>query len=126
MMTATVYRRSHSGQPVKNRAEIALVAEAHFLCDIRDRPVRAFQEHLRALHAAVIEIVPERPASHLSEEIHEIHFAQPTQSRRVRRLDRFSDLFTEKFKERVKTSQSMLLAAKKLNRPNVRGILVYQ
>ena len=119
MMTATVHCRSHSGHPVKNRAEVALVAKAHFLRNIRDWPVCPGQEHLRALHAAVIEIAFERPASHLPEEIHEISIGQSAESRRVRHLDRFSDVLTEKLEERVKAMQSVLLTLKYFHRPGV-------
>ena len=94
MMTAAVYGRSHSGHPVKHRAEIALVTKSHFLRDIGNSPVGSGQKELRALHAAVIQIVSERPASHLLEEIHEVRLGQAAELRRVRYLDCFSNMLT--------------------------------
>src|SRR6187200_2540237 len=69
--SASVVQRSGAGRPPENHSKVTLVAEARLLGDLCDGQMGCGKQRLSLGNSEMIQIVDERLASNLFEEIHE-------------------------------------------------------
>ncbi len=89
--------RGHPDGLPKDRTKIALVAEAHFLAELRDRHVRRRQQSLRFGDAEVIEVRDKRLAGDVFEEAHKVRLADAQPVGRVFDADRLIVMRLQEF-----------------------------
>ena len=92
-------QRGHPDRLAKDRTKIALVAEAHFLAELRDRHVRRRQHRLRFGDAEVIEVRNKRLPRDVFEEAHKVRLADAQRIGRVIDADRLIIMRFQKFEQ---------------------------
>src|SRR5579871_2016760 len=118
--------RSHTDDPAKDGAEVALIAEAYLLADVGHGLFCFGQKRLGAFDAEVVEVGDERKARHALEEAHEVRFAHAADARRFPYLDGIAAIFAKIAKERAKPLQVLLLALVSFDGARIGGILIHE
>src|SRR5580704_5159584 len=121
-----VCKRSHTGELVKDRTEIALVAKPHLLRDLRDWVIRLRKRRLRSLDAVLIEIISERAARQLAQIGCKLDLVQVAHARGIRCMDHIADVPREKLEELLKALQGALLPLEGIHTSCVGRVVLHQ
>ena len=111
-------QRGHPDRLAKDRTKIALVAEAHFLAELRDRHVRRRQHRLRFGDAEVIEVRNKRLPGNAFEEAHKVRLAEAQGTGRAIDADRLIVMRFQEFEHGDNAATRLL--------PGVVGVPVTQ